>query len=250
MDSGDRGTRRRHGPRRGRHAPHQVGPEHDRLEAPRGSSSPHHRRVGGRVRALPAAPGMAAAPIHDARRLQIHLLLGVGPPHAGPDGRPGLRGAVGLLRRAGEDPPRLSRADGRPLRPGRDAGVGRVVDGQVGIGRRSTRRSARDSGQPVPFGGPSGHGGGNVRDVGVHWVGNTVDPPRCCCCNVGIEQIATVGTRYVVVGHGARPQASGGGRRSYRPYLRHHPIRRLRGRERRRQCLQHLPQDERSVDSS
>ena len=112
--------------------------------------------MAGSPREIPADSGVQARQQgHEPRGLQVHLLVGVGPPLPRPHGRLRFRDPLRLL--PGPRPPqRAPRMEARRhSRARRPAGRHRLVHGELGP-RRSHRR------QPLPSG-PSPHG--RLRDL-------------------------------------------------------------------------------------
>ena len=131
----------------GGHAPHALGPVDDGLEAAGLAAADDAQGVGGRVRALEALARGHAAPEPLARRFQVHLLLGVRPPHARAHGRRRLRRARALLRGARPALDRGARAAAarrRPVRARRLEGLP-PVDGALASAASRGGATAREA---------------------------------------------------------------------------------------------------------
>ena len=125
----DGGRRRHHPPHRKRAVDHRVEADFRRRPA----AQPW--RLAARLRPLPRD-----APIsrgrrpggNDARRVQVHLLVGMGASAAGTDHRDRVPASGAVVRRQAGDPQRLWLAPRRPVRARRRAGRDRLVHGDVG----------------------------------------------------------------------------------------------------------------------
>ncbi len=120
------------GPGRGRHASHRFRALHHRMAADHGGDpAALGRRLAKGVRGLSEDPGIFGAEAgHEPRRVQGHLLVGMGASLPWPPDRRRLPRAVCRLLERGFHSPRLSAPAARPVRAWRAAGRRRLVHGE------------------------------------------------------------------------------------------------------------------------
>mmetsp|Transcript_6554 Transcript_6554/g.9548 ORF Transcript_6554/g.9548 Transcript_6554/m.9548 type:complete len:262 (-) Transcript_6554:534-1319(-) len=238
---------RRNSARRRSNPPHEKRTQHDRLETTGLPTSHIANRMERRICTVSTISGMGTEEEHDHVGISAYLLLGVGTSHVGKVRGCELCGSVGVFCDEGEDTAGVWKTNGGFVCHGWRTRSGRMVDGEKRPRRGSTRRLPRNPRLALPPRGSSIHGVLHLRPPPLDRIGpaplsqhqskpmstNHPIPPRFHVqANATTRQEAT---RWCHSNHGTHRRNRG--KRS------------VRGRKRRGKCVQHLPQNARSVDS-